>query len=232
MDMIEFAGMTSHALGIILPEYYGRKLPSRRITTKTIPGKHGSILEDEKVYDNYTDQYTIYWLPENTSDDQVFSWLKQDGYHKLIDSRFPEVYRMARVASIDEVENHRDCYHETKVSFDCQPQSFLLSGQSVLEVSQNSWILNPTGYTALPLIEAIGQGPAELIVGDVTVSILDSPNGVLFIDSDTQNAYDSTGYQNKNISAMEFPSLKAGKTQISWTGNITKVNITPRWWKL
>lgn len=232
MDMIEFAGVTSHALGIILPEYYGRKLPSRRITTKTVPGKQGSILEDEKVYDNYTDQYTLYWLPENTSDDQVFSWLNQDGYHRLVDSRFPEVYRMARVASVDEVENHRDCYHETKVSFDCQPQSFLLSGQSVLEVSQSSWMLNPTGYTALPLIEVIGQGPAELTVGDVTVSILYSPNEVLFIDSDTQNAYDSTGYQNKNISAMEFPSLKAGKTQISWTGNITKVNITPRWWKL
>lgn len=232
MDMIEFAGVTSHALGIILPEYYGRKLPSRRITTKTVPGKQGSILEDEKVYDSYTDQYTLYWLPENTSDDQVFSWLKQDGYYRLVDSRFPEVYRMARVASVDEIENHRDCYHETKVSFDCQPQSFLLSGQSVLEVSQNSWMLNPTGYTALPLIEVIGQGPAELTVGDVTVSILNSPNEVLFIDSDTQNAYDSTGYQNKNISAMEFPSLKAGKTQISWTGNITKVNITPRWWKL
>lgn len=232
MDMIEFAGVTSHSLGIILPEYYGRKLPSRRITTKTIPGKHGSILEDEEVYDNYTDKYIIYWLPENTSDDQVFSWLRQDGYHKLVDARFSEVYRMARVTSIDEVENHRDCYHETEVSFDCQPQAFLFSGQQAIQVSSGTLLLNPTGYKALPLIEVTGNGTAQLTVGDVAVSILGNPNGVLFIDSDTQNAYDSTGYQNGKISALEFPFLGPGKTQISWTGGITKVKITPRWWKL
>lgn len=232
MDMIEFAGVTSQSLGIILPEYYGRKLPSRRITTKTIPGKHGSILEDEEVYDNYTDKYIIYWLPENTSDDQVFSWLRQDGYHKLVDARFPEVYRMARVTSIDEVENHRDCYHETEVSFDCQPQAFLFSGQQAIQVSSGTTLLNPTGYKALPLIEITGSGTAQLIVGNVTVSILGIPNETLFIDSDTQNSYDSTGYQNGKISALEFPFLGPGKTQVSWTGSITKVKITPRWWKL
>lgn len=232
MDMIEFAGITSSSLGVILPEYYGRKLPSRRVSTKTIPGKHGSILEDEEVYDNYTDRYTLCWIPENTSDDQVFSWLKQDGYHKLVDSRFSEAYRMARVASIDGVENHRDCYHETEVSFDCQPQAFLFSGQQPIEVYSGTVLLNPTGYKALPLIEITGSGTAKLTVGSVTVSILGIPNGILFLDSDTQNAYDSTGYQNGKISALEFPFLASGKTQISWTGGITQVKVTPRWWKL
>lgn len=232
MDMIEFAGVTSHALGIILPEYYGRKLPIRRVTTKTIPGKHGFIIEDEGVYANYTDRYTLYWLPEQTSDDQVFSWLRQDGYHKLVDSRFPEVYRMARVTSVDEVENHRDCYHETEVYFDCRPQAFLFSGQQAVQVSSGTILLNPTVYKALPLIEVTGSGAAQLTMGSVTVSILDNPNGILFIDSDTQNVYDSTGYQNEKVSALEFPFLGPGKTQISWTGSITGVKITPRWWKL
>lgn len=231
MDMIEYAGVTSQSLGVILPEYYGRKLSTRRITTKTIPGKHGSIIEDEGVYNNYTDRYVLYWLPEQTSDDQVFSWLRQDGYHRLVDSRFPEVYRMARVTSIDEVENHRDCYHETEVSFDCQPQAFLFSGQEPVEVSTGSILFNPTGYKALPLLEITGTGAGQITVGEISVEILGIPNGSLSIDCDTQNAYDSTGYQNGKIAALDFPFLASGKTQISWTGSITKVRVTPRWWK-
>lgn len=231
MDMIEYAGVTSQSLGIILPEYYGRKLSTRRVTTKTIPGKHGSIIEDEEVYDNYTDRYTLYWLPEQTSDDQVFSWLRQDGYHKLVDSRFSEVYRMARVTSVDEVENHRDCYHETEVSFDCQPQAFLFSGQEPVEVSTGAMLFNPTGYKALPLLEITGTGAGQITIGEIPMEILGIPNGTLFIDCDIQNAYDSTGYQNGKISALDFPFLASGKTQISWTGSITGIKVTPRWWK-
>ena len=54
----------------------------------------------------------------------------------------------------------------------------------------------------------------------------------LVIDCDTQNAYKGTQNKNTEISAAAFPRLDAGDSEISWTGGITSVEITPRWWTL
>ena len=40
------------------------------------------------------------------------------------------------------------------------------------------------------------------------------------------------GFCNETILSDDFPELPAGKTQIAWTGGITAVEVTPRWWTL
>ena len=57
-------------------------------------------------------------------------------------------------------------------------------------------------------------------------------DGVLYLDSDTQNAYNNNGNQNMNINAPSFPTLPGGETQIAFSGGINRVEIVPRWWEL
>jgi hypothetical protein len=55
---------------------------------------------------------------------------------------------------------------------------------------------------------------------------------VLYIDSDTQNAYNDYRNQNSNISAEIFPVLEAGENNIILSNGVSKVEIVPRWWEI
>ena len=98
-----------------------------------------------------------------------------------------------------------------------------------MQVQQGQALLNPTAFTALPLITVTGTGAGTLTVGDVTVTINSMPRGVIVLDSDTQNAYYGAFNLNSTISAPEFPTLPAGESVVRWTGGITGVEIIPRW---
>ena len=46
------------------------------------------------------------------------------------------------------------------------------------------------------------------------------------------NAYKDKQLQNNKMLTTLFPKLAAGANNISWIGNVTKVEIIPRWTKL
>ncbi len=54
------------------------------------------------------------------------------------------------------------------------------------------------------------------------------------IDCDLQDAYSGTTNKNSDIilNGGEFPKLDPGENQISFSGGITSVEITPRWWTI
>ena len=95
----------------------------------------------------------------------------------------------------------------------------------------NGSLSNQYVQTALPLITLYGNGTGTLTRGNCIVEVK-SLDGVLYLDSDTQNAYNDNGNQNMNINAPVFPTLPDGETQIAFSGGIERVGIVPRWWEL
>ena len=96
------------------------------------------------------------------------------------------------------------------------------SGQAI----GNQWM------PALPLIQITGTGAGQLVVGNSQVSISDM-TGTITLDCDVQNAYNGTLNLNNNITIIGgWPVLEPGQTAISFSGGITAVEITPRWWSL
>ena len=57
-------------------------------------------------------------------------------------------------------------------------------------------------------------------------------DGYVDIDCETENAYRGTVNCNANIYAPTFPELPAGRTTVSFEGNIEKIEIKPRWWTI
>lgn len=45
-------------------------------------------------------------------------------------------------------------------------------------------------------------------------------------------AYNAGGFCNGTIQSDDFPDFEPGKNHISWTGGISYLEITPRWWTL
>jgi phage-related protein len=83
----------------------------------------------------------------------------------------------------------------------------------------------------LPVITLYGQGAGLLTVGGCIVEVK-ALDGFLYLDSETQNAYNNNVNQNLNINAPAFPVLDDGEINIAFTGGIERVEIIPRWWEL
>lgn len=43
------------------------------------------------------------------------------------------------------------------------------------------------------------------------------------------NAYKGTVAKNNKMTGAGFPTLAPGKNVIAWTGNVTRLEIVPRW---
>lgn len=235
--MIFWAGRSSDDVHVVVERYPGVELAGRKLDTQSVPGRNGDLLFPQNAYQNYVQSYEIYVSAERIrlprAMREVANWLcGPAGYQKLEDSYDVETYRRAYFAGPLDVESILHRFGRATIEFNCQPQRFLRVGDLAVQAAQGQVLLNPTAFSALPLITVTGTGAGTLTVGDVTVTINSMPRGVIVLDSDTQNAYYGAFNLNNTISAPEFPTLPAGESVVRWTGGITGVEIIPRWWTL
>lgn len=235
----EFRGRHSSEFCLYVEKYPEQVIPKRKKTTASIPGRSGDLHYEDDAYENVLIPYECYFhaetpMPEALGD--ITGWLQQPGYGRLTDKYSPNYFRLGTLAGQTNVENHLNKYGRCKLVFDCKPQRFLISGETPIEFTSPSFIINPTQFNALPVIEVYGTGPGTVTAGNLTVEIKELED-VITLDCETQNAYRQVGEgapENKNncIYALEFPELLPGENTVSWTGDITSVKITPRWWTL
>ena len=73
----------------------------------------------------------------------------------------------------------------------------------------------------------VGSGSITLMVA-LTIVELEGIAGNITLNSALQEAYSGTTSMNSAMSG-EFSILYPGANAISWTGNVSKVVIEPRW---
>lgn len=95
-------------------------------------------------------------------------------------------------------------------------------------------IYNPTRFEAKPLLKVTGYG--TLGVGDRSVIITGTAGQEIYIDCEIMEAWQMSGTaiipRNDYVQYVgnQFPVLASGVNGISMSGNITRVEVTPRWW--
>lgn len=199
-----------------------------------VPGRNGELVIDNHRFKNITVTYPAfirYKFKELT--DLARMWLLSDSgkYRRLEDTYHPDEFRKAVFSGpIDFDVKFMNQSGECNLVFDCQPQRFLKTGEISIRSSEAIWLYNPTVFPAQPLIRVYGTN-GILYAGDTSVRI-DTINGYIDIDSETQNAYKGNVNCNNDIKASDFPVLKKGKTGIRGEGNITEIVVIPRWWRI
>jgi phage-related protein len=153
------------------------------------------------------------------------------GYRRLETSDDPDHYWMARVENSPQIAMRLRTLAPFDIGFDCKPQRFVKSGENAIVFQQNSSLFNHYGQIALPFVTLYGHGAGWITIGDCTVEVK-ALDGTLYLDSDTQNAYNNNGNQNLNINAPVFPVLGDGEIPIAFSGGIERVEIIPRWWEV
>lgn len=227
-------GVDAASAGIHLqkPIVFSEAVPN--IESKTIPGRNGDLIFETGSYKNRSGSASCFCLQEDveTAISAAGRFLMaKKGYRRLETSDDPNHYWMARVENSPQIAMRLRTLAPFEISFDCKPQRFLKSGENKTSFTASGSISNQYGQIALPLITLYGNGAGTLTIGSCVVDVK-SLDGVLYLDSDTQNAYNNNGNQNMNINAPTFPTLPNGETQIAFSGGINRVEIVPRWWEL
>ena len=113
------------------------------------------------------------------------------------------------------------------VNFRSKPFWYQADVAPVTLTTSTSTIDNPGSVYSEPVITVYGTGDITLMVGTVIVE-LEGISGSVTLDSELQEAYSGATGMNSAMSG-EFPLLKPGMNALSWTGEVTKVEVKPNW---
>ncbi len=229
-----YNGMSSRDLGIVLSGEDTWNTPVPEFEHVSVPGRSGDLLLSNKRFSNVDVTYRC-GIPRffaKTYEALMDFLLSDPGYHRLEDSYHPEVYRIGIMES--EISPHLGALNHSgtfDLTFSCKPQQYLKSGERTTVFSGNGSIFNPTRFDAHPLLRIVGTG--QIGVGEETVTISSNPD-YIDLDCEAENAFCSVANMNSavTLSSGDFPKLRPGSNGIVLGSGITRLEITPRWWRI
>lgn len=230
---LTFNGRSTHEFGIFISGESTYSAPERNVVSQEVAGRNGSLLFDMGNFKNISVKYPSYIaedLPSRIRDFLNYAG-SQIGYQRLEDTYHPYEYRMGRFKTNPQIdtEGYMNRMGKFTLEFDCKPQRFLKSGEIATELNDDGMILNRTEFPSKPLLRVYGTGAGSVGIGSetITISTIDS---YVDIDCEIMDAYKGSVNCNGNVSFTDDIVLAPGENNISLTGLITKVEITPRWY--
>ncbi|MBQ8166639.1 MAG: hypothetical protein IJZ96_06355 [Lachnospiraceae bacterium] len=241
----EYDGICSKDYGLIVNKTQNiHGAPKPIVESVNVPGR-GNIIIDRKAdpldndeYEDISKVYQVHMIPDSVAEQSVeivsramFKWLyKTTAYKELKDSYEPGYYRKAYISEMITVDRiAQGLLSSLAIPFTASAYKYLVSGKDEITLTTGGMLYNPEGFTASPLIIAHGSGNIVLTINDRS-HIFSIDSNVIYIDSEKMNSYDAAGnLKNSNTQFTYYPKLVAGTNDISWTGNLTKLVIIPRW---
>ena len=241
--LISFGGEVSTNYGMVVLEPPVRDVPVRQQTVFNIPGRNGSVIFQDKTFNDTVRTYKV-GVFEDTQYDSggqavsgslaeriaaISSWLNsKDGYQMLSDNFEPDYYRMAYYSGGNDWVDKLTMYGEAELTFTCKAQRFLTPTVNMI-TSSPATIKNPTKFESKPLIKitATNQTVSVTINGKtITAEVAD----YIYIDCELMNAYRlATENKNDKISG-DFPTIAPGNNTVTITGTFTNVQIQPNYY--
>ena len=197
-----------------------------------MPGRNGAIIIDHGRYENIEITYPAFIIKDLAEKVRIFAnkLLEPVEYVRLEDTYNPGEFRLAILSQGMDVNPVSWLSAGSfDLIFNCRPERFLKSGESVTTFTAGGTISNPTDMPSKPLIRVTGAG--TITVNGTAIEIASHSLSYIDIDCDLQEAFCGSTNANQYISLSAFPTLRSGANIVVLSG-VTKVEITPRWWRL
>ena len=221
-----FKGIDSREMGGIVTAMPETVRAERRIESITVAGRNGSLHTDEGVYESY-DRTMECALIKRAKLDEITAWLVGSG--EMTFSTEPDkVYRVTIANKISIAQMMR-VFQKFQVVMDTQPFKYSVNAAGdALELTAPTTIRNSGTVYSEPLITVYGSGNITLTVNGVDFPLYGVQESIT-IDSEMMEVFKGNTNQNGKYGGVEFPRFEVGKNEISWTGNVSKIKIQPRW---
>lgn len=233
--------------------------PEKEVTFYDIPGVNGSRPGSSERLKNIVVTYPCFiftQFKENLTRLRSFL-LSRRGLVRIADTYHDDEFRLGMaLGPIDPDVNRKNDSGEFNLQFTCLPQRWLVSGEVVqtLEVEDKAFgasltIDNPTYFDSQPLLHIFGDGgrvyvsklnaahPTEIVIdSELTVTDFFVDCQTMAIYSGDENLSASVGFERYDkgwLRGVDAPVLVSGQNSVGVNpgGNISKVEIMPRWWR-
>lgn len=219
-----FDGVDSRDYGIYITGDAVFNSPERDVEMIEIPGRNGAYALDKGRFGNIEVSYPAGIFGDTEADFRegirAFrnALASRKGYKRLEDDYNPTEYRMAVYKSGLEVTPTALKAGEFTITFDCQPQRFLKSGETAVSVASGGTITNPTLFEASPLLQVWGYG--DIGINDDTITIADEVIGnvVLWTTSPQWDRKGGIVYSQNDLRVDDTITMSSGAmSQIQMT---------------
>lgn len=221
-----FDGQHSGDQGISFREPIFLSGATPRVESTEIPGRNGDLHTWDGGYYNRSAECDCYVLSESIADDisAINSWLlSSQSYRRLMFDHDDRHFLMARTERGIEMQARGNLLTTCRISFDCKPQRYLVSGEEERDVSETLQISNPTAFPSSPLIYIEGQGNAAISYGNGFLSVVDMSSPIWY-DTETDKAYNGNESMDRFVYASGDLSLFPGTNTIQKLDNYNGSN--------
>lgn len=236
-DDFSLDGVEASSLGIVMQTEFKFDGAEPEMDEVKVAGRNGTLHIFTGAWKNVKGTVECYLagemnnLPPNVRLAKLGAFLKPlEGYQKLKVVSDEGYYRMAMATGMPEHGLRLGFLAPFTINFDCKPQHYLDSGDVEVTATNGGTIENPTNQNAYPVVRLTGTGAGTVTINGSTVSVTDVDGAI--IDSELMKGYTQSTGDLVVARGSEFPVLKVGNNAVSWTGGITGVFITPRWFEV
>lgn len=231
-----FAGKDSHQdFGIIISKRPNLPAPKRRVSYIEVPGRDSSLRYDEGTYEDITLAVECTVKGESIMErlDAIKAWLFSAGESDLIFSFQPDrKYRAQAVNAIDFKQGFK-IISQFVILFNCSPFKYAVNNTPVtITTGLGTTLLNQGTVASRPVIKVYCTGNGSFKINNREVTLEDVSADSVILDSGLEEAYyfESGIMVNANNQLSgEFPVLDTGNNTITFSGGVTKLEITPNW---
>lgn len=116
------------------------------------------------------------------------------------------------------------------VTLYADPYQYVFPEAENVVMTEAGTIVNPATAASSPRITIEGSGDFSVAIGGCLMDF-EGISGGIVVDSDLQECLSLDGAQllNSQAAMEDFPTLQPGGNAVSWTGDVTRVTIAPRW---
>ena len=201
-NSLTIGGINSLDYGIYITGEGVYDAPNRAVEMVEIHGRNGALILDKGHYENIEIKYPCGSFGESgkTFEQRITEFknavLSLRGYQRLTDTYATDVYRLASCANGFEVAPVQGGKAgEFDLVFNCKPQRFLTSGETLVTVANNGTVTNPTAFDSQPVIQTNGYGAIafnghKINISNAVMGNVQVLNGAfLTLDSYTSQEY-------------------------------------------
>ena len=196
-----------------------------------IEGRNGTLIENKGTFPNVEKSFILTTIDLDQDIDLIIEkikiWLFNIKDNKLLYA-IPNRYNIVKKVVIEEdIKTTFEEYGDFKIKFLCEPFYYDLLEKNITITEKGTKFYNKGDFNSNPKIVIYGTGDLQLTINDTTVQINNVDERVL-LDSKLFLCLDKDN-NNKSIDMIgNFPTLDIGENTITWVGNITKLDISPR----
>ena len=158
--------------------------------------------------------------------EEILDWLYNVKDNKLILSFMPNRYYIVKNVVVDNISRDFDKYNTISVTFTLEPFKYDIYDKTMI-LTKSEKIYYMGNAKGKPKLKIYGSGNIELTINSETIQIKNIDE---YVELDSKFLLClNKNQQSKSIDMSGgFPILTKGINNISWTGNVTKIELLKR----